>query len=76
MFCPLSVRRPIAAVITFSLFSNGGNFANYLDDFITKAEAARAEGRPTFKSNPLFPIQGSSTTQKGMYIIVSFIFPS
>jgi len=47
------------------LFSNGGNFANYLDDFITKAEAARAEGRPTFKSNPLFPIQGSSTTQKG-----------
>jgi len=42
------------------LFSNGGNIVSFLDDFITKALASS-----TFKSNPEFTIQGSSTTQKG-----------
>jgi len=36
------------------LFPNGGNIVSFLDDFIANV-----------KSNPLFPIQGSSTTQKG-----------
>jgi len=47
------------------LFPNGGSFANFLDDFIANE-----------KSNPLFPIQGSSTTQKGMYIIESYVYIS
>jgi len=47
------------------LFSNGGDIVTYLQDFITKAKAAVDTGGPTFKGNPEFPIQGSSTTQKG-----------
>ena len=39
-----------------TLFPNGGDTATFLDDFIVRN-----------KSNPQFPIQGSSTTQKGMY---------
>jgi len=37
-----------------TLFPNGGDTATFLDDFIVRN-----------KSNPQFPIQGSSTTQKG-----------
>jgi len=48
------------AVDFIRLFPNGGNIVTYLNDFITKARAST-----NFKSNPLFPIQGSSTTQKG-----------
>jgi len=36
-------------------FPNGGDLVSYLDDFLIR----------NFKSNPEFPIQGSSTTQKG-----------
>jgi len=36
------------------LFSNGGDIAIFFNDFIANE-----------KSNPLYPIQGSSTTQKG-----------
>jgi len=42
------------AVDFVRLFPNGGNLVTYLNDFIANK-----------KSNPLFPIQGSSTTQKG-----------
>jgi len=42
------------------LFPNGGDILIYLDDFLNKAQQAN-----TFKSNPEFLIQGSSTTQKG-----------
>jgi len=47
------------------LFPNGGDIVSFLDDFITKARAAFLSGGPTFKSNPEFQIQGSSTTQNG-----------
>jgi len=47
------------------LFPNGGDIVSFFDDFITKALAAVEAGGPTFKGNPEFSIQGSSTTQKG-----------
>jgi len=53
------------AVDFVRLFPNGGNIGTFLDDFQTKAKAAVDAGRPTFKGNPEFQIQGSSTTQKG-----------
>jgi len=53
------------------LFPNGGDILIYLDDFLNKAQQAN-----TFKSNPEFLIQGSSTTQKGMYIIISYVYIS
>jgi len=49
------------AVDLTRLFPNGGNFLTLLDDFLKKAKASPN----SFKSNPLFQIQGSSTTQKG-----------
>jgi len=58
------------------LFPNGGDIVSFFDDFITKALAAVEAGGPTFKGNPEFSIQGSSTTQKGMYIIISYILSS
>jgi len=56
------------AVDFIRLFPNGGNIVTYLDDFVAKAKAST-----TFKSNPLFPIQGSSTRQKGAVFDVSSI---
>jgi len=46
-----------------TLFPNGGDLVSFLDDFITR----------TFKSNPQFSIQGSSTTQKGAIFAFSSI---
>jgi len=51
------------------LFPNGGNFLTLLDDFLKKAKASPN----SFKSNPLFQIQGSSTTQKGAVFDLSSI---
>lgn len=49
------------AVDFVRLFPNGGDEVTFFDDF-----------DENMKSNPLFQIQGSSTTQKGMYIIESY----
>jgi len=50
------------------LFVDGGNLVSFLDDFVVRIRAAA-----TFKGNPLFPIQGSSTTQKGAIFASSSI---
>jgi len=50
------------AVDFIRLFPNGGNIVSYLDDFIAN-----------MKSNPEYPVQGSSTTQKGAVFDVSSI---